>query len=630
MPGARLATIWMAVLAFVTLFVAALSLTNATMRLDRLALDSLSVWRAPAPDESTILVTIDQPSLTAIGRWPWSRDVHARMIERLNAAGAKLIVYDVLFVEPDAGDDALAAAMAAKGNVYLPLLFQQPGSDGRAADIVPPVETLASRAAGIGAAPIIFDDDGVVRHAKLAVDYQGKAVPHMMELVYRQLHGGKVSPAFARANDTGQTMLMPLSRSGQYRTVPFSAVLAGEVPKAFFDGKTVMVGATAEGMGDNYPVAWSAGSFMPGVEIQANMLDALGGGKLIRDVPIWLSTLISILPVMLLLTGFWYLRPRAAIRLAISVMLFWLIFVAALLIFAGWWLPPVPALIGLLIAYPLWGWRRLEALSNWVGVELRHMKRELGGILPLGDSHPTDRLGAEVDALDDAITALKRERRFSRDVLDASPDALLVEDLGGKIVFANEAADHIFGASVEGRQSIDVAGGSEFVPGDLSLPSPSGQQIVSVGMALFDDGGGRSLGRIIRLADVTAVRQAEKAREAVVRFLSHDMRAPQSAIIAILESPEGKALPPELRERLTRNARHTLDLADGFVRLAQAQSARMAEGEFDMADLMAEAGDIIWPIAKAAKVRIEVAKAAPRIAKGDAAMLMRAARLAPE
>ena len=46
------------------------------------------------------VIAIDEESIANIGRWPWSRDVHAQMHELLTEGGAKAIGQTVLFAEP--------------------------------------------------------------------------------------------------------------------------------------------------------------------------------------------------------------------------------------------------------------------------------------------------------------------------------------------------------------------------------------------------------------------------------------------------------------------------------------------------------------------------------------------------
>jgi CHASE2 domain-containing sensor protein len=54
-----------------------------------------------APNPQVAIVTIDEPSLAVVGHWPWPRTVLARLVQRLDKAGAASIAFDVLLNEPD-------------------------------------------------------------------------------------------------------------------------------------------------------------------------------------------------------------------------------------------------------------------------------------------------------------------------------------------------------------------------------------------------------------------------------------------------------------------------------------------------------------------------------------------------
>lgn len=93
----------------------------------------------PAQAPKTIaIVEIDEDSIRdlepVVGRWPWPRAMHGRLIDYLARAPARLIVYDVLFLEHDRqqaitiggttlsgaeSDQALVDATAAAGNVIV-------------------------------------------------------------------------------------------------------------------------------------------------------------------------------------------------------------------------------------------------------------------------------------------------------------------------------------------------------------------------------------------------------------------------------------------------------------------------------------------------------------------------------
>ena len=58
---------------------------------------------APRPwqDAAVRVVDIDDESIRRLGQWPWSRTDIARLTDRLAAAGASAIAFDVVFSEPD-------------------------------------------------------------------------------------------------------------------------------------------------------------------------------------------------------------------------------------------------------------------------------------------------------------------------------------------------------------------------------------------------------------------------------------------------------------------------------------------------------------------------------------------------
>src|SRR3546814_15374439 len=78
---------------------------------------------------------------------------------------------------------------------------------------------------------------------------------------------------------------------------------------------------------------------------------------------------------------------------------------------------------------------------------------------------------------------------------------------------------------------------------------------------------------------VAQLRLAHQKRDETLRFLSHDMRAPQNSILALtqLQQNPTNALPePALLRRVDMYANRTLGLVDGFIHLARAEAAALA------------------------------------------------------
>ncbi len=67
-----------------------------------------------------LIVDLDEASLARLGQWPWPRDRLAMMVDRLTEMGAAVVVFDVLFPEPDrlsprllVRNDAVRAALSS-------------------------------------------------------------------------------------------------------------------------------------------------------------------------------------------------------------------------------------------------------------------------------------------------------------------------------------------------------------------------------------------------------------------------------------------------------------------------------------------------------------------------------------
>jgi adenylate cyclase len=71
-------------------------------QLERNVFDIRYRLRAPlTPSEDIALVVVDDLALEKLGRWPWPRTIYADLVNRLSQAGARVIAFDMTFLEPD-------------------------------------------------------------------------------------------------------------------------------------------------------------------------------------------------------------------------------------------------------------------------------------------------------------------------------------------------------------------------------------------------------------------------------------------------------------------------------------------------------------------------------------------------
>ncbi|WP_293354838.1 CHASE2 and HATPase_c domain-containing protein [Phenylobacterium sp.] len=541
-PGDRRLWEWLAVSALATLLAVVLLATGWTVRLDNLVYDA-ALRLAPRTSTSDVLiVAIDDRALAEAGAWPWSRATHARVVERLSAAGARAIAYDVLFIEPSvdpAADEALGRAVAAARRVCLPVLTEVPGPNGDSFRITPPLAAVARGAGGLGHVSLAFDPDGVSRRANLAEAAGRRSVPHLMACAAAVGAGragaGVESLPRARPGEALERrgpVLIPFAGSaGRFRTVSAASVLRGEVPESFVRGRYVLVGATASGLHDRHATPLSRrDETLSGVELQANLLEGLLTDGLIRPAPFPISLATTLALVWIQLAALRLASPRRNLAIALGAMSGGVALSGALLILARTWTPPAPALITLLVMFPAWGWLRLQAANAYMLQELARFAQE-----------------------DGAPAAPERGDVISR-----------------RIHLMRRAVQHA---------------------------------------------------RDLRAQAAAAAAQ----REQMVQLLSHDLRSPQSSILALLDGAEPGAVRPDLSDRIAGAARRTLSLADNFVHLAKAEDGALSREPLDMSDLLDVAMDEAWPLARRAAVRLSRTGArAPAWTMGDRSLLMRA------
>ena len=303
-----------------------------------------------------VLVAVDEASLEAYGRWPWPRDRHGYVVHYLKQAGAKAVVFDILFLEQDSAaeefDEVFAERMKAAGNVYLPFLMQdhhEPSADPTVApvglpepspDILKkatialddqepqpsgtlktyagaklPAPLFAQAAHGLGYINLTPDIDGTTRRLPLLARARDQTFLHIATAVARDLLTVDQATLRPRELRLGP-MTIPLTAEHEmvidwhgtlekraYPVYPIGAVLRsytdmqeGKQPlldPALFRDKIVFVATTAAGTYDLRVTPLSP--FAPGVLIHMSALDNILRHRHLQPASGWIfaaSTLV--------------------------------------------------------------------------------------------------------------------------------------------------------------------------------------------------------------------------------------------------------------------------------------------------------------------------------------------------
>lgn len=367
-----------------------LAASNWLWRWDLLLYDlQLGFISRPAA-EDIIIVAVDEKSLEALGRWPWSRKVHAKLVDRLTQAGAKAIILDILFAEPDRNDpesdNQLIQSIAASERVFMPVILEEHRQGGMLVESMP-IPALSNVAAGLGHVHMDLDADGIARGVFLYEGLGQAYWPHLMLAVLSWLEPGEAgmrtaptsrqAPNIHTINRHTHRLIPFYGPAGHYHRYSYSQVLEGDFLPNLFRDKIVVVGVTATGIGDALPTPVSGyGVPMPGVEINANVLQSLRQDQAITPVAYLPHLLGSALIVVLPFVLYPYFPTRVAPLVSLMLVVIFFLFTIVLLRWAEFWFPPSAALLGLLLSYPLWSWRRLDQAVRYLNEQLERMQSE--------------------------------------------------------------------------------------------------------------------------------------------------------------------------------------------------------------------------------------------------------------
>ncbi|MEX5683827.1 sensor histidine kinase [Pseudomonas silesiensis] len=299
---------------------------------------------------------------------------------------------------------------------------------------------------------------------------------------------------------------------------------------------------------------------------------------------VW-GALLSICLVACVL-GLLLLRPRLALWLTLVGMGCALL-ASVGLAKLGWWWSPAASLLGMLFGYLIWNWRRLSVVLTYFGWELERLDSE-PKVFPerRRAQFPTDDpLQGQIMALEQAMGRTRDTRRFIADGLEYLPVATLISDPHGRILLGNRNARDLFGTDLVGDDVLEQLarlGYPELVEGPRpflsTLPLVEFRDVKERSLrleraALLPVDGETPIGWLLSLTDLSVERDAEEQRGVLLRFLSHDLRAPHSAILALLDVHRHQAVgDTQLFDQIECQVRRALELTDGFVQLAKAES----------------------------------------------------------
>ena len=261
-----------------------------------------ALFAASTPSPHIVIAAIDDETLDALkedygrlGCWP--RSLHAQAIDNLNASGARVIGFDMLFAEPAVGDAALEAAMLDSGNVVLAVVGTDLLSTGGGVvfnDFLTPIPSLSNASAALGHANVLVDADGTVRRLPITARDAEEETYSSLATAMLSVALGESSPDIP-VDGSGSMRINYVGPPGSFAYISYKDVISGDFDPWLVKGKIVLIGVTATGEGDLFTTP-ASGEQMYGVEVHANAINTILTGKFLTASGSGITLLAIILP----------------------------------------------------------------------------------------------------------------------------------------------------------------------------------------------------------------------------------------------------------------------------------------------------------------------------------------------
>lgn len=286
------------------------------------------------PPQDVVIVAIDEPSIEKLGRWPWSRDIIARIVDKIAEYSPAVIAFDIIFSEKEKNDPLFAKSLSDAGNAVMPIVFffdkqeSTPksilfGSSLRVINqfkfmdyppissksVLIPVDLISQVSAGFGHINIFPDSDGTIRTETLFIEYNGYLIPSLSikaaaiylgipeeKLIIDATRGVYLGERFIPTDKYGRILIPYYGGNYTFKHISVLDVLNGKIKREYIEEKIVLIGATAVGIYDLRVTPFS--SALPGVEKHANVVASLISEKNLVSAPYY-----SII-MLIILTGF--------------------------------------------------------------------------------------------------------------------------------------------------------------------------------------------------------------------------------------------------------------------------------------------------------------------------------------
>lgn len=306
--------------------------------------------------------------------------------------------------------------------------------------------------------------------------------------------------------------------------------------------------------------------------------DPLAGSGLAR-LAAFPSAVLAALVVLATMAALYRARPGlATVAITALALAACLALAAACAALASRWWPPAGTMTAVLLAAPLWNWRRLAVATRALAADADSLRHAPDLVPPSIRHHPTEAVARDLQPLRDASARIRVLRRLLHALIDKLPHPAIVTNGAGEVLLSNRVARTAFASMPIEQQSITPWMRVEF--GDHAgldrLPPADGPGLH--GIEAIDRNGRHWLADIdharesvlpliflIQFTDITPLRLAESARNASLARFGRALRTEAEPLLETVHAARARGELPDWADAIESHARSILAIAEKAV-----------------------------------------------------------------
>ncbi|MFT5702594.1 MAG: signal transduction histidine kinase [Desulforhopalus sp.] len=510
--------------------------------------------------QSIVIVGIDEASLAKYGPWPFARSSHGLLLEQLKEA--KAIGFDLIFSHPDNDDKIFLESIDSAPPVVMAVASNYQGNVLRPGNLFTGKVKLGHIETELGT-------DGIVRRIQL----------HKLDVPVLAAAMVEVSSLRNQVTtDVASSRLINFyGPEFTFFYIPYIDVLEGNYNNNFFKDRYVLVGSQALALGDVHITPFSKKHPIPGVEVQATILNNIIENSFLKELN-WLVWSLGLV-CLWMLVWLWPHKTETQNALICLVFGLFITLLSGILFYFNYFLSlgvPIFVLLVSYISHSIFWWIKITA---GMVKEIKVLDRQLvDGVETVFTTLPSSltyipKAGTQLSLtsgfqkhiihMHRGIQALALQNGFINHLLsEETPPLILWQKENGLIVLANNRFSSLWKTTINPGESLPTLDEFQsFISRTMVINKKNTDNVdyQQLEFGIVDSivdisticAGKKAHHRVVihnvtdselgftgilaSFTDVTEIRELERLKGEVMNIVSHELKLPLTTIMGFAE-----------------------------------------------------------------------------------------------